>query len=186
MVEHALKENRIVSIASLRPHPRNYRSHPDEQIDDLVASLNRFGATRSIVVQDGPEGYLIVAGHGLVEAAKKLDYTELRADIIPASWTSEQVTGYLVADNQHSQKASDDEALLVALLEEQKNAGHDLASLGTDDETLRQMLEALGDAYLGSSEGERSAPDDFESYDEDIETQYCCPKCQYSWSGKPK
>jgi hypothetical protein len=30
----------------------------------------------------------------------------------------------------------------------------------------------------------KQAPEDFNEYDEDIETQYCCPKCGYKWSGK--
>jgi rubrerythrin len=30
------------------------------------------------------------------------------------------------------------------------------------------------------------APDAFQTYDEEIETEYCCPKCGYEWSGKPK
>jgi len=29
-------------------------------------------------------------------------------------------------------------------------------------------------------------PEDFKSYDEEIDTEYCCPKCGYQWSGKPK
>ena len=29
------------------------------------------------------------------------------------------------------------------------------------------------------------APEDFKEYGDDIETEYCCPKCGYSWSGKP-
>jgi ParB-like chromosome segregation protein Spo0J len=100
------------------------------------------------VCQDGPQGYLIVAGHVIVEAAKKLQYTELRADILPADWTSEQVDGYLIADNLHSQDATDDEETLAQLLQEQQDAGFDLASLGTDDELLRQMLETLTPASV--------------------------------------
>ena len=155
-----IKENRVILLAKLKPHPRNYRSHPESQIAKLVASLQRFGQGRSIVCQDGPESYLIVAGHGIVEAAKKLGYTELRADILPADWTPEQVSGYLVADNLHSQEAQDDDALLAQLLQEQADAGYDLASLGTDDETLRQMLEALGDEYLGSGEQDEEEEDE--------------------------
>jgi DNA modification methylase len=151
MSDH-IKQNRIVSLDKLTPHPRNYRSHPDAQISKLVSSLARFGQGRSIVVQDGPQGYLIVAGHGIVEAAKKLDLTELRADILPADWTSEQVDGYLIADNLHSQDATDDETMLAELLQEQQDAGFDLSALGSSDESLRQMLEALGDEYIGGSE----------------------------------
>jgi hypothetical protein len=155
-----IKENRVIPLAKLKPHPRNYRSHPESQIAKLVASLSRFGQGRSIVVQDGPESYLIVAGHGIVEAARKLQYAELRADVLPADWTPAQIEGYLVADNLHSQEAEDDQEILAALLQEQADAGYDLASLGTDDEALRQMLETLGDEYVGSGEQEDGEEDE--------------------------
>jgi ParB-like chromosome segregation protein Spo0J len=171
MTESPLKQNRIVPIDKLTAHPRNFRQHPDAQVAKLVSSLTRFGQGRSIVVQDGPQGYLIVAGHGIVEAAKKLGYTELRADILPANWTSEQVDGYLVADNMHSNDAQDDEELLVQLLQEQQDAGYDLASLGTDDESLRQMLEALGDEYLKGDEGEDEEEDDFDEEPDEEQTR---------------
>lgn len=169
MSDH-LKNNRIVSLDKLTPHPRNYRQHPEGQVGKLVASLARFGQGRSIVVQDGPEGYLIVAGHGIVEAAKKLKYTELRADILPADWSPAQIEGYLVADNLHSQEAQDDETMLAAILQEQQDAGFDLASLGTDDEALRQLLEGLGDEYLGGGgEDERDEAED--DLPEEVETR---------------
>jgi ParB-like chromosome segregation protein Spo0J len=187
-----VKDNRVVPLDRCLPHPDNFRQHPDEQISDLQASLMRFGPTRSIVVQDGPDGYLIVAGHGLVEAAKRLGITELRADIIPADWTSAQVKGYLIADNSLIKKASDDEVLLARLLDEQKNAGYDLASLGSDEESLRQMLESLGDEILGSDEDQESKPDvQFKEYDESIEEgmdtelcQQCGKLCLKSGKGK--
>lgn len=190
MSDH-LKQNRVVPLDKLTPHPRNYRGHPEGQVSKLVASLARFGQGRSIVIQDGPEGYLIVAGHGIVEAAKKLKYTELRADILPADWTPEQVEGYLVADNLHSQDAEDDTTMLAAILQEQQDAGFDLASLGTDDEALKQLLEGLGDEFI--SAGGDEAPDvQFKEYDETIEegldTEMCqeCGKLCLKNGGKKK
>jgi hypothetical protein len=171
MSDSPLKQNKIVPIDKLTAHPRNYRQHPESQVSKLVSSLVRFGQGRSIVIQDGPEGYLIVAGHGIVEAAKKLQYTELRADILPANWTSEQVEGYLVAQ----------------ILQEQQDAGFDLASLGTDDESLRQLLESLGDGYL---EDEEDKPVSFKEYDEsiadDLDTVMCsdCGKLCVKSGGK--
>src|SRR5260221_407953 len=95
--------NAVVAIDALKAHPRNYKRHPEQQIGRLATSITRFGQVRSIVVQEGAGGrYVIVAGHGLVEAAKRENLTELRADIIPASWTPEQVEGYLIADNELS------------------------------------------------------------------------------------
>jgi ParB-like chromosome segregation protein Spo0J len=173
MSESPLKQNKIIALDELIPHPDNYRSHPDEQVQNLVLSLQRFGQGRSIVIQDSPGKKLIVAGHGIVEAAKSLKWPELRADVLPADWTPEAIRGYLIADNQHSQGASDDDTMLAQLLQEQQDAGFDLASLGTDDETLRQMLEALGDAYVGEDN-----PDvQFKEYDEtitdDLDTEMC-------------
>ncbi len=170
VAQSPLKQNKVISLASLVPHPRNYRIHPQHQIDKLILSLQRFGQGRSIVVQDGPEKLIIVAGHGVYEAAQALEWQELRADILPADWSDAQIEGYLIADNLHSQEASDNEELLAMLLQEQQDAGFDLASLGTDDETLRQMLEAMGDD-LGSGYSEGAGGDDFDTTPEEGPTR---------------
>jgi ParB-like chromosome segregation protein Spo0J len=192
-VSDHIKQNRVVPIDKLTAHPRNYKKHPEAQIQRLITSLGRFGQGRSIVCQDGPEGYLIVAGHGIVEAAKKLRYTELRADILPAAWDADAVEGYLIADNMHSQGGEDDMVVLSQLLQEQQDAGFDLASLGTDEESLRQMLESLGDSYLGNgSDEEDSEPPAFKEYDEsiadDLDTEMCadCGKLCVKSEGKGK
>lgn len=154
-----VQQNTLVPLAALYPHVRNFRNHPPSQIAQLKASLERWGQVRSIVAQLNADGsYTIVAGHGLVQAAQELvdanmsylpRFGKLRVDVIPASWPAEQVSGYIVADNLLSNEAEDDEVVLAQLLREQADAGYDLASMGTDDEALRQMLEALGDGYLG-------------------------------------
>lgn len=144
-VQHA-----IVALDALTPHPRNYRSHPEAQVARLAASLARFGQVRSIVVQEGADGrYLIVAGHGLAQAARERGLSELRADVIPATWTDTQVEGYLVTDNESSRLADDDLAQLAALLEEQQSAGYDLEALGYCDDELAELLEQLGDKAQG-------------------------------------
>jgi len=136
-----LKQNRVVSVHRLVPHARNYRKHPPEQIERLVASLQRFGQGRSICVQDGADALTIVAGHGVVEAVLALGWHDIRADILPADWTDEQITGYLVADNLHEQFAEDDEGILLQLLQEQQDVGFSLESLGTGEAELQQLIE---------------------------------------------
>lgn len=134
-----------VPLAALAPHPRNYRRHPEQQLGRIAASLARFGQVRSIVVQEGAPGrYLIVAGHGVVEAARGQGLTELHADIIPAEWTPEQVEGYLIADNMSG--ADDDLVRLAELLEGQQHAGYDLESVGYDADELAALLDGLAQA----------------------------------------
>src|SRR5260370_692789 len=70
-----------IPLEDLAPHPRNYRRHPQEQLLRIAASLLRFGQVRGIVVQHGKASrYLIVAGHGLTEAARLIasgEYEEI-------------------------------------------------------------------------------------------------------------
>jgi DNA modification methylase len=144
--------NQLVDIATLIPHPRNYRNHPDTQVSQLGMSHARFGQFRSVVIWQRPNHqYMIVGGHGVVEAMKRNKVTQVRADVLPENTPQAEIDAILVADNLHALNAVDDDTMLATLLQEQQNAGYDLSSLGSDDETLRQMLESLGDSYLGGS-----------------------------------
>lgn len=55
-----------VAIGELSPHPLNYNTHPQKQLCALADSIKKFGQYKNIVVRGGT----ILAGHGLVEAAK--------------------------------------------------------------------------------------------------------------------
>lgn len=149
--------NKMIPISDIIPHERNYRSHPDEQLSDLGASHKRFSQYRSVVLWQRPNGkYIQVAGHGIVEAMKRNWAVEVRADILPEDTPQSEIDAILVADNNLALKASDDETALVQLLQEQADAGYDLASLGSDEESLRQMLEGLGDAMLDDKGNSRT------------------------------
>jgi ParB-like chromosome segregation protein Spo0J len=129
--------NKVIPIDQLKPHPRNYKLHPEKQIGRLRASVARFGQVRSVVAQEGANGkFLLVAGHGLTKAAREEGLNELRVDVIPADWTPEQVEGYLVADNLLGATAEDDNTLLAEILQEQANLDYDLASLGSSRRNL--------------------------------------------------
>ena len=169
-------EHKSIPLSLLDEHKQNYRNHPDEQIKQIGASLARFDQVRSIVVAPESNGrYTILAGHGVVEAARRNNIEQLACDIVPHEWSDLTRKAYIVADNNLPSGASDDDAMLAKLLTEQKDAGFDIASLGSDDETLRQMLESLGNEYLGDGEGK---PDvEFKEYDEtiadDLDTEMC-------------
>ena len=65
-VEPALE---VLALKDLRPHPRNYREHPEDQLAHLKQSIQKHHIYRNIVIaRDGT----ILAGHGVVEAAKAL------------------------------------------------------------------------------------------------------------------
>lgn len=163
-------EHCLVDLALLVPHPRNYKKHPPKQIAKIKASLARFGQRKDIVVQPGPVKSLIVAGHGTVIAAQELEWKQLSAAIIPQDWPEDAVLGYMVADNETSNDAEDDETALAELLQEQKDAGFSLESLGWDEDEFQDFLKELGDeALTGNNDETLDASEDDEIDPDSIE-----------------
>lgn len=156
--------NMLVPIEHIHSHERNFRAHPDSQLVQLQASHHRFSQYRSVVLWQRPGGeYITVAGHGIIEAMRRNGATEVRADVLPESLPQSEIDAILVADNNLAQGAVDDQELLAQLPSEQLNAGYDLASMGSDEESLRQMLESLGDEYLAREREEGDGGDEFDT-----------------------
>lgn len=146
--------NHTVPAAACRPHPRNYQQHDEGQVADLRESLRVFGQVRSIVVQeDGAGGYLIVAGHGVAEAARLEGLRELRADVIPASWGPARVLAYLGTDNELARRGMPDEAQLAALVADvEEEAGREMARLAAGGELQHDLLSLQQELALALQE----------------------------------
>ena len=56
-------------VASLAPYARNSRTHSDEQVAQIAASIKEWGFTNPVLIE--PDGG-IIAGHGRVMAAQRL------------------------------------------------------------------------------------------------------------------
>src|SRR5262245_4709328 len=146
-----------VAIADLRPHPRNYLAHPPAQLTHLRQSIDRHGLYRNVVIErDGT----LLAGHGVVQAAQQQGYTHLslkRLDVEPDSDAALQV---LVGDNEVTRLREQDDAALVALLQElSKDDPAALLGTGFDQEALDALLAAQG---LNGGAGEEQAGRDVE------------------------
>jgi ParB-like chromosome segregation protein Spo0J len=70
-------------ITALVPYAGNARTHSEEQIEQLVKSIRRFGWANPVLI--GPDG-TIVAGHARVLAARKLDTAEVPCIVLDHLW----------------------------------------------------------------------------------------------------
>lgn len=187
----------VVHISALTFDPRNARKHTPRNIGMIQESLQRFGPLRGIVID---EDNVILAGNGVAEAAIQAGIERVRVidfgaretitiepdtsdepaitAIRVSHLTEEDKRLYAVADNRAGELSEWDTAELAAL----QDAGADLSTMWFDDELAALLTATPGDP--GGAEPE--APDAFPAFDDDIDTEYCCPKCGYSWSGKPK
>jgi DNA modification methylase len=59
---------------SLKPDPRNSRTHSKRQVDQIIASMREFGFTNPILVDPGG---MVIAGHGRLLAAKAMGLAEV-------------------------------------------------------------------------------------------------------------
>src|SRR5689334_5742166 len=103
-----------MSVDWLRPFPRNARTHSRKQLRQIAESIARFGFTNPVLI-DGENQ--ILAGHGRVEAARKLGMASvpcLRVDHMSPA----EKRAYVIADNKLALNAGWDEELLAIELKE--------------------------------------------------------------------
>ena len=123
-------------IADLIPYARNARTHSDEQVAQIAASIKEFGWTNPILV-DGENG--IIAGHGRLAAARKLGNTEV--PVIELTGLSEaQKRAYILADNKLALNAGWDTDMLIEELKELKEMDFDLELTGFSDKEISDFL----------------------------------------------
>src|SRR3970040_1327174 len=113
-------------IGRLVPYARNPRTHSEEQVLQIAASIAEFGFTNPILV-DSKAG--ILAGHGRLLAARKLGLTEVPV-IVLDHLSETQKRAFIIADNRLALGGGWDEELLAAELAELEREGYDVELTG--------------------------------------------------------
>ncbi len=116
------------SVASLTPYANNARTHSDDQVSLIAASIERYGFTIPVLIDENGQ---LIAGHGRVLAAQRLGLDEIPV-MVAEGWSDDQKRAYVLADNQLALKAGWDNDLLAAELTGLGEVGFDLGSLGFD------------------------------------------------------
>ena len=89
------------SVGDLKPYPRNARQHSRKQLRKIAESLQRFGWTNPILVdEDG----MVLAGHGRLEAARMLGWDTVET-ICLAGFNDQEKRAYILTDNRIAEEA---------------------------------------------------------------------------------
>ena len=132
-------ENREIvykNVAELIPYVRNSRTHDKDQVSQIVASIKEFGFTNPVLIDD--EG-LIIAGHGRVQAAQKLNLKTVPT-ICLDYLTEAQKKAYVIADNRLALNAGWDFDMLKVELNDLNDLEFDVSLLGFDDKEINDIL----------------------------------------------
>jgi hypothetical protein len=126
-------------IERLIPYVRNARTHSEDQIAQIAASIAEFGFVNPILI--GADD-VVVAGHGRVLAAKLLGLADV--PVIVLNHLSEaQRRALVIADNKIAENAGWDEAMLRAELAALREEEFDLDVLGFSDAELLRILDSI-------------------------------------------
>ena len=128
-------------VTELIPYVNNSRTHSDEQVAQIAASIKEFGWTNPILV-DGDNG--IIAGHGRLLAARKLGHKEVPT-IEVSDLTDAQKRAYIIADNKLALNAGWDDEVLKLEIQQLSDLNFDLTLLGFDEVELAKMFDEVVD-----------------------------------------
>lgn len=124
-----------IKIDDLIEFPGNVRIHGKRNLDALKKSLEVYGQVKNIIVQKSTN--YVIAGNGLVQAAKALGWTELTCNVIDVD--DDYAKALCVLDNRTGDLSQMDEKNLLEMLQDFDNELLDLS--GYNDKELDKMLQ---------------------------------------------
>lgn len=123
-------------LDSLLAYAHNSRTHSEKQVRDIISSIEEFGWTNPVLIDENGE---IIAGHGRVLAAEKMGFSPVPT--ITLSGLSEtQKKAYRIADNKMSLNAGWDDELLKIELSDLLDSGFNLDLTGFDQSEIDELF----------------------------------------------
>jgi DNA modification methylase len=135
-------------VDRLLPYVRNARTHSDEQVAQIAASIAEFGWTNPILA--GADG-IIIAGHARLLAARTLGMTEVPV-IVLDHLTEAQRRALVIADNRLALNAGWDEEMLRVELEALRDDDFNLELLGFADDEVEALLAEPDEPVAGNTD----------------------------------
>jgi DNA modification methylase len=135
-------------VDRLIPYIRNARTHSEEQVAQVAASIVEFGWTNPILV--GADG-VIIAGHARLLAARKLGMTEVPV-IVLDHLSETQRRALVIADNRLAMNAGWDEEMLRVELESLQVDAFNLDIVGFSDEEIEALLQEPEEEHAGNTD----------------------------------
>ena len=141
-------------VADLIPYARNSRTHNEEQIAQIMASIKEFGFTNPILISGDN---VIIAGHGRLLAAQRLGLKEVPVIRLP-DLTETQRKALVIADNKIALNAGWNEEMLALEMKELEESDFNLDILGFSEDELKE-LENFGEPQTEAKSEEDEIPE---------------------------
>lgn len=128
----------LADIKELVPYARNAKTHSDEQISQVAASIKEFGFLAPIIVS---KDNTILCGHGRFYAAQRLGLSKVPC-IKEEYLTESQKRAYIIADNKLTENGGWDNEMLAIELSDLLDDGFDIGLTGFDENEIADLFGA--------------------------------------------
>jgi ParB family chromosome partitioning protein len=156
-----------IPLADLIPYARNARTHSDEQVAQVAASIREFGFTNPVLIGKDND---IIAGHGRVLAARKLALDKVPC-IRLSNLSENQKRAYIIADNKLALNSGWDNEMLAIEIKDLAGQEFDMTLTGYTDAEIGNLF--LDHNFEPGSENDQGQLDQ--------KMPVICPKCNHEF-----
>jgi ParB-like chromosome segregation protein Spo0J len=125
-------------VAKLVPNARNARTHSDDQVTQIAASIEEWGWTIPVLVDEAGG---IIAGHGRIMAAHRLGLEDVPV-MVAAGWSDAKKRAYMLADNKLTLNGEWDLDRLAIEIAELRASDFDISLIGFSESDIDDLLKA--------------------------------------------
>ena len=164
-----LRDIETVPVGSLEFYPGNPRVGDVPLIAESLKTNDQYAP---LVVQRSTR--YVLAGNHTLEAAVGLGWPDI--DVVFVDVDADRARKILLSANGTADRGGYNHENLMTIIAELDG---DYVGIGWHTADIEDLADEVGrDAP--------KPPGDFPGYGDDIQTDYECPSCHYTWSGKPK
>jgi ParB-like chromosome segregation protein Spo0J len=167
-----IKRVPIEEVQIWEKNPRNIKITDFERLKKQIKEL---GIYKPLIVCPENGGYTVLGGNMRLRALKELRAKEVDISIVHPKTEAEKIKYALSDNDQAGQYMEQDVAELVYPHIEDINL-EDFKLDIKEPVKLKNLLEEYGPDFIPKEK----------EIDENLETDFKCPKCGYKWNGKPK
>jgi len=132
-----------INVNELKEHPRNYKQHPEQQLEHIIKSIEEHGFYRNIVIA---KDNTILAGHGVALACKSIGKQKVPVIRLDIESDSTQALKVLTSDNEIGNLAMVDDRQLSEVLKDILDDDLDLTGTGFNEDQLSALIYTTRDA----------------------------------------
>ena len=147
MLQHEMGDVTMAPTKEIHPDPTNLKVHSESNLRYIEASIEKFGFADPIGVVANPDtdegGYMVVEGHGRLEAAQRLKLKKVPIVVLELDEASRR--GYAIAHNQIQQITGMDMGAVASEFHRLGITTEDHQSLGFSEEDVLFMPGINGD-----------------------------------------